>query len=106
MSNENLADILENKIFIIIIIIIIIIIPTPFKNDGDIVNVSVHSSVCPPFYPSFYLQNHRAEFNQTCYMTSPHIKGVCEWVRPSFTLLATSALSVGILQWRAIYCVI
>ena len=32
-----------------------------------------HPPICPPRY---LLQNHWAEFNQTCYMTFPHGKGV------------------------------
>ena len=51
------------------------------------------SGICPSCY---LLLNHWAEFNQTCYMTSPHGKGVGEQVRPSIMLLATLAKSVGI----------
>ena len=51
-----------------------------------------HPSICP----SGYLPYHWAEFNQTCYMTSPDDKGVEEQVSPSIMLLATLAKSVGI----------
>ena len=50
--------------------------------DYEIVNASVTPSVCPPAHPSACLSicllNYWAEFNQTCYMTSPHGKGVLE----------------------------
>ena len=36
---------------------------------------SVRPSICPSCY---LLLNHRAEFNQTCYITSPHRYGVRE----------------------------
>ena len=50
-------------------------------------------SICSSRY---LLLNHWAEFNKTCYMTSPHGKGVGEQVHPSVMLLATLAASVGI----------
>ena len=48
-------------------------------------------SICPPRY---LLLNHRAEFNQTCCITSPHCKGVREHhsfsVRPSSVHLSAT----------------
>ena len=62
------------------------IIPIYFqKSDGDIINVSVGQSVRLPSFQSvsqfislfvcpsgYLLLNHKAEFYQTCYITSPH----------------------------------
>ena len=52
-------------------------------------NFSVRPSICPWHY---LILNHWAEFNQICYMTSYHCKGVREQVDPY----------VGILRWRDI----
>ena len=58
----------------------LMIIPTLVKkSNGDIMNASVHLSVC--------LSNHWSEFNQTCYMTSLQGKGVQE--QYYFSLLST-----------------
>ena len=66
-----------------------------FRGKG---NISVFSVChCPSICPSHYLLiNHRAEFNQTCYITFPHGWGVreqhyfsvCPSVRPSFIHLS------------------
>ena len=45
------------------------------KSNGNIVNAIVRLSVCLSCY---LLLNHRAEFYQTCYITSPHGKDVQE----------------------------
>ena len=59
------------------------------KGDGDIMNTSIHPSIR---LSHNLLLNPLAEFNQTCYITSPHGKGVgeqhyfsiyCLSVRPS-----------------------
>ena len=42
-------------------------------------NIIFPCILCPSICPSCYLLlNHRVEFNQTCYITSPHGKGVRE----------------------------
>ena len=59
-------------------------------------------SICPSCY---LLQNHWAEFNHTCYMTSPHGKGVQEQVRPSISRAISSFSSYhGDLRWCVIDC--
>ena len=53
----------------------------PRFRDGNIVNPP---SIQPSAYLTCYLLNHWVEFNQTCYMTSPHDKGVWEQYYFSF----------------------
>ena len=60
--------------------------------ESNIIFPFVRLSICPSLY---LLLIHWAEFNQTCYMTSPHGKGVGEQVHTSVMLLDTS---VGILD--------
>ena len=49
---------------------------------GNIVNTTVYPSVHTSVHHAILLLYHWAEFNQTCYMTSPHGKGVRERVCP------------------------
>ena len=77
---------------------------SPHYSDGDIVIASVRLSCC-------LVLNHWGEFNQTCYMTSPHgtlceSESICPVVHQSVMLLATLACtcSVGILLWCAMDC--
>ena len=49
-----------------------------FPSHGKGMREQHYFSVRPSIWPSCYLLNHRAEFNQTCYITSPHRYGVRE----------------------------
>ena len=59
-------------------------------------NISFPCMRNPSVCPSRYLLNHSAEFNQTCYLTSPHSKSVSLSIRLTLMLLVTLAASVGI----------
>ena len=58
-----------------------------------------HPSICLSHY---LLLNHWVEFNQTCYMRSPHGKGVQEQVCPSISHVVSNKL--GDLPWHVINC--